>query len=261
MPDARTPTRPVLLPLPLGRTLRGVIIGNAAGLAVAGIAAAIAASTLQGADVFWESGPIEWLQIVCWIVALWAAGYAIVRAPTRRDVWNASWLAVLAALAIARELDLHETIDADHWKGYGVSFMLNWWTDPAVYWLRKAVWAVVFGVIGLGLAVPPLVVHAPGWRLLRRGDPGVWLIAVGVVWLAFGYAADDLLGRNQFVHERMSRAVEEAAELVGVGFIMCSLIYTTIEPLSRRIARLDAQTPADDEAEAGARSGKGDAGS
>lgn len=231
----------VLPPIRLGPTARRVMLGNAVGAAIALTAGFLGAANTSGRDpVFFEAGPVEGLQLLLWIVALWAGGYALARAPSRRDAWNAAWLMVLAALAFLRECDLHEAIDADHWPGYGVSFMLNWWTDGSVSVVRKAVWALVFAGVGFGLAIPPLIVHAPAIKLFKRGDPGVWLIVVAFAWLALGYAADDLLGRGQFVREETSRAVEEAAELVGVAFFACSLIYTALEPLTRRIERLDA---------------------
>ncbi len=178
---------------------------------------------------------------------MFGAGVALVRAPTGRDRWNAGWLITLAALAFMREMDLHELIDADHWPEYGVSFMLNWWTDGSVSLVRKLVWASVFAVVGLLLCVPPLVVRAPVVRMLKNADLGLWLIIAAFGWLALGYIADDLIGRGQFVSKEASKAAEETAELVGVAFFAAALIREAFAPLTTRVQPLNAASRAADQ--------------
>jgi hypothetical protein len=216
------------------RVRRLVLWPSVAGFALAGGAGVLAGAGFAEA-FFEEFGGVEVVQLIAWVVAALAMTVALTHAPTRRDTWNTAWLLTLCVLAIARELDLHELIDADHWRSFGVSFMLNWWTDPAVSLVRKLMWAGVGMAVLAMLAVPPLMVRAPVVTMLRRADSAFVLIVAAFAWLAFGYAADDLLGRGQFVSEPASKAAEEMAELVGAAFFAAAMAAELRRPLSGRM--------------------------
>lgn len=208
------------------------------GLSVVVIAVFVIASYLIHPDpiqVHAEGGPIEWAQLVGWFVALGVA-LAIVVHQRGRDRFNGVWLATIAGLAAARELDLHEALNSEALGVWAVHFKSRWVLDASVPIWVKAFWAAV-ALVGAGLLlVPPVVVRAPVFALLRARDAGLILFGVSVGLIGVGYAADDIFGRGLITSEEPMQALEEVAELLGVAAFVGSAIVTLRYPLSRRIA-------------------------
>ncbi|MCL4743177.1 MAG: hypothetical protein KJZ54_13345 [Phycisphaerales bacterium] len=182
-----------------------------------------------------EGGPLEMVQVALWIGAAVVACIAVVRRPSRRDALNAGWVALLAALAAARELDLHESLQTERLGGVVVRFRIDWWLDPGVPIAPRIVWAAVFAALIVALVVPPLAVRPPILRLLRSGDAAAWLFFAAGGLLAAGYALDDLLGRGRIVEDiETLQGIEEACELLGAAAFAGSALHTALRPLSRR---------------------------
>ncbi|HYE01767.1 MAG TPA: hypothetical protein VD963_00890, partial [Phycisphaerales bacterium] len=190
-------------------------------------------------EVHAEGGPVEWGEFAAWVLAVLASGLALARSPTRRDRLDALWIHTLAWLATARELDLHERINPEamgRWGRWGVRFRADWWLDAGAPLGPKLLWGMVaLALVGL-LALPPLLVRAPGLALARRCDPPTVLFLLACALLAGGYLSDDLLRHPGFMHEEHLQGIEEALELLGAWAFAASAGATLRRPLTVRLA-------------------------
>lgn len=196
-------------------------------------------------DVHSEIGPIEYAQIACWLAAAALAWIAAARGSTWRDRMGAAWMGVLALLAAAREFDLHEAVQREGSGLPPIQFRIDWVLDAAVPLWPKLFWLTLFALVGLALAVPPLVTRAPTARLLRAGDGATWLVLIAIAMLGAGYLADDVLGRGRIgLHIEVTQGIEELFELAGVlAFVMAAWCELRV-PLSERLRRLGAPAAA-----------------
>ncbi|HBS28000.1 MAG TPA: hypothetical protein DEB06_00785 [Phycisphaerales bacterium] len=189
--------------------------------------------------VFAERGPVESAQVACWALSVLFAAWLVWKRPRRIDRLGAVWVLTLSALALARELDLHEQLNPGaHGGNLGVSFRLDWWSDPAVPMALKLGWALGGVALAGLLTVPPLLARVPVFSLLRARDPASWLFVVALGFLGLGYAADDLFGRGQFVSPIVTIGIEEGSELVGAACFLASILFTARCPISQRVAAL-----------------------
>lgn len=193
-------------------------------------------------DVHAENGPLEYAQLGVWALAVLVAAAATLRAPSLRDRLGAVWLGVLAALCTLREMDLHEWVQHQNSWLPPVHFRIDWITSPDVPLWPKVFWLGVFAAVGLALCVPPLIVRAPGARLLRAGDGATWLLLISVALLAMGYLSDDVLGRGRIgLHIEVTQGIEEQFETYGgIAFLLAAWCELRV-PLSERLRRLDAR--------------------
>lgn len=220
-------------PVPMRRAWRSGWIGLGV-LAVAGVMALL----LPLNAVVREGGPLETLHLLCWCAASVAAFVlaGLGGLPARERVLRC-WLGLLALLAAARELDLHEKLNPERGPlgDWGVRYRLDWWLDPAMPLGAKLVWAVIGVMLAAVLIAPPLWAR-PRWpRLMLRGHAAYWLMAMGTGLVVAGYVADDFLGRGQFVSVDTSQLVEELLESAGVGLVLAGVVavgraWLTAEP-------------------------------
>ncbi len=173
------------------------------------------------AETSTRSGPIELVQFAHWIGAGVVASVSVfIGGLALRDRAMRAWFAIISFIFGAREADLHERLNPDNLVEYGldhlgVRYKMNWWTDGSVPLWIKLAWAVFFVTTVAAVVVPIVFAKPPVGRLLRSGCFAVQCMVVGWVCLLIGYAADDLVGRGQFVSREASGSVEEVAELLG----------------------------------------------
>lgn len=183
-------------------------------------------------ELFAEGHVVQTAQAVVWglstVVALATA------ASTRRkrvDRAVASWQGIMALLALARELDLHEVLQAPT----PVHFRLRWLLESdASLWWKASVLGVVVAVAAVVL-LPPIALPVPWRTLLRRGDRGTWLLLAALGCLATGYVLDDIVGRWTAVDRHRTKMVEETLELVGAVAFWMSVEDARARPLTDRL--------------------------
>lgn len=166
--------------------------------------------------MFSENGVVETLQIVVWgVSALIAAHLAFRRRPLRDRVFG-GWLAVVAALAVMRELDAHTMLNPETLGDWGVRYRIDWWLSGSAPVPARVLWVLV-GAVVIGAAVAPFVWVRPKFVQLLRARDRAWLLfAAGAASVIGGYACDDLLGRDQFLPSAVTKSIEESLELLGV---------------------------------------------
>lgn len=192
-------------------------------------------------DVHAEGGPIEIVQWIAWFVAALIAAIATVRAKTMRDRLSVGWLFVLAILASARELDLHEAVARGVSWLPPVHFRIDWLLDNSVPLWPKLFWMSVFALAGAALLIPPLLVKAPTMRLLRSADAPTYMLLMSFSLLGAGYVSDDIIGRgNLGIHYEVTQGMEEIFELLGAIAFALGTWYEFRAPLSTRIASIAA---------------------
>ncbi|MEM1331630.1 MAG: hypothetical protein AAGG07_13830 [Planctomycetota bacterium] len=180
------------------------------------VAAAAWIATLGTTDAIdREDGPIEEAQFVLWgfsaVIAL-ALAWRLRDKATR---WFTAWLGVCAALAGARELDLHEKLNPETLGAWGVRYRLDWWTDLSVPLLPKLAWAVVGLAIGAAFILPILRAGPAVRHVLATHRVVLGLGISSIVFLAIGWASDDLL--RIWTTEIEGVMGEELAELLGAA--------------------------------------------
>lgn len=189
-----------------------------------GLAAVIAAGVVWatgGGHVWAEDGLLEYSHLALWGVCVLVAGAVALTTPGRARS-AAAWRGVLAALAGARELDLHIKLNPQSIGEWGVRYRLDWWTDPGVPLGIKALWAAVGVTIGVALALPIYLSRQDPIRLIRARHPASVLFAIAIGCLAMGWALDDLF-RGWFPEEP-AQALEEVFETFGAGFFLGSVL-------------------------------------
>lgn len=189
-----------------------------------------------------ETGPMETFHNIMWGVAIILAAIALAKLRDRTTRLMDFWLLLLASGALARELDLHMLLKPDGALGaFGMRYRIDWWLSAEVpVWLKLA-WLIANIALVACLALPPLLVKAPMFRLLRAGDGASWTFLISVGFLGTGYAADDLLGRGQIIEPLYSRWIEETSEGLGAVAFAVSAAISLLNPLGARIAFVSDQ--------------------
>ncbi len=181
-----------------------------------------------------HSGLLESSQLILWLAAAAIGGLAAFgRSLHSRDRLLRGWMAVVSITAALREGDAHERLNPERLEAHdlahlGVSFRIDWWLDTAVPAWLKLCWLAVFATATLGLALPLLVARVPFIRLGIRGHFAVQCMAISLLCLALGYAADDLVGRGQFVSRATSKSAEELLELLGALFWVAATLAWSV---------------------------------
>lgn len=194
-------------------------------------------------DVHSETGPLEAVQLASWILAVIVAGIAVIRAGSWRDRMSAGWLCVVAALATAREMDLHEAVQKGTTWLPPVHFRVDWITDTSQPIGPKIFWLTLFAAVGFMLAIPPLLTKAPTVPMLRKGDGATWLVLISFAFLGAGYLADDVFGRGNIgIHYEVTQGMEEVFELCGALAFVMACWWELRMPLSHRAAAFLSET-------------------
>lgn len=151
-----------------------------------------------------------------------------------RDRWNVFWLGAVCTLMAWREMDGHIWLNSEKLGGWALHYRMTWLTDGAVAWYVKGFW-ILMAAAGATVLMLPLVMARPnGFVQLKRRDLGAWLFLAGVAALVLGYASDDLLGRDQFVHYHISQLFEEGFELFAALAFVLTTILSIETPLDVR---------------------------
>lgn len=185
-----------------------------------------------------EFGLLECTQLGFWCLSAIVALAAAPSRKSKRDRWNCLWLGVIALLIAWRETDAHEKLNAEALGVWALHFRADWLTDASVPIHVKLAWGLVFAIVAALLVVPLIKAKPDGLKQLRRLDPGAIMFVLALGGIGFGYAADDLLGRGQFVPVATSKIFEESGELMGaVAFFLCVVASVSV-PLDVREGRL-----------------------
>jgi len=184
-----------------------------------------------------EGGPVEALSLLGWMVLVGMLVVHLPRQRTVRDRWHLGWLAVLASLAALRELDAHVLLNPEALGAWGVRYRIDWWLDAASPVVGRLGWALGGLVVAAAVVVPPFVFRARVIALLRRRDGASALAVLGAGLIAFGYASDDLFGRDLLLATPTMQLIEESAELAAVGVFVLMGRLVTGRPLAVREGR------------------------
>ena len=179
-----------------------------------------------------EGGPIENMQIAVWGAALVVAAIAIFTARGREARAVLLALAIGAALAGAREADLHEWLTPKGLGAWGVHYRSDWWKSKTAPVLPRVMWGAIL-----------LTIVAGGVMLARRSLPGLLaagrpmrrlipLLAIVAGLLFVGFALDDLARYHW--NMRQKQVCEEDAELAGAVVYLGCVVWGA--KLARRIA-------------------------
>lgn len=195
-----------------------ILVLSGVTIAVVGVVAGLVSSV--GTDN--EHGPLEMAQFALWAYAVLLGLISSGRLRDRTARMFTVWLGVLACLAAARELDLHETLNPEILGAWGVRYRIDWWLDFSVPFLLKFFW----GGVGAGIAialVAPLVIAWSGLGTLLHSRVDVMLLLVSsAAMLAVGWISDDLL--RVWTSRIPGTYVEELSELIGVALFVFGVI-------------------------------------
>lgn len=187
---------------------------------------------------------------------LWALGAALcaamcLRSAQRRDMLIACWLALLCALAGARELDLHVLLNPENIRllgaerSDGVRYRLDWWVSADTSLALRGAWGVILFALGAAIIAPFALARIPWFALLRVRDRAVLLLAGGALLVAGGYVIDDIVARVITLEVFRLRWLEEGSELTGQVVILMGFVLLLLRGPSERAA------PSPSEARAG----------
>lgn len=172
-----------------------------------------------------EGGILEVLSVACWatafLVALWTF---LAKPPQPAQRLAASWTALIAALAVLRELDLHVAVNPETLGLLGVRFRVDWWLDGGVSLWLKASWLILFSSLALALIYPLWALRHNILRLARQGDAMVGLFVLAIALSSLGFVFDDLLRKTDFVSLAVRRVAEEGSEMLGAAAFLASAL-------------------------------------
>lgn len=185
---------------------------------VVSVATAVFVAVLLVSDkslLYKENSILENASIVVWAIsAVFAVSIAI--APVaREDRLLGLWLFVLSLLATLRELDAQILLNPKTLGEYGVRYKISWWLDGSVPILLKLAWGLLFLGIAFLLLWPVFKARLRLQQMVRTLDLRVLLFGAALVFLAMGFAVDDLMRGSTLVTLETRQMVEETSELIG----------------------------------------------
>lgn len=200
------------------------------------LAVAVAAALHPAGDLLYrENGVLENVSVLCWILSCIVAFWAALRSTGPGSRLMAAWTGWLAAVAALRELDLHMLLNPQRLGALGVRYRPAWWMDGSVSFWLKLGWATVFLTFSFLVVYPPLRLRRFLFRLFREGDALTGLLALSVVFLAFGFVVDEILPRVRFVSHVTRQLIEETSETIGAIFYCASMVLQWRRPLAMRL--------------------------
>jgi hypothetical protein len=190
------------------------------------------AEWLYSENGLYESGSIVTL-VGAMIVAL-AAQREVKGALNRASLL---WLAAIAALACARELDLHTVLRPEYLGDLGLRFRLDWWIESGPPLSLKLFWGTIFGTVGLALAGMVWIWRHAALELARgfRRDSSLQMLALMVGLWGVGFTFDDLLRRVDELSMAFKQTVEEGAECLGALCLLLATVGFATVPVTMRL--------------------------
>lgn len=214
------------------RYLRWVVLGVAIGVG----AIALANLLPLGNALSREGGILEWLSVICWLIAGLIAFATTWRVLDPHSRIMALWTAWLAGLAALRELDLHIYLNPQSLGAWGVRYRMDWWGNAGVSIWLKAAWAAVLLIVFIPAVWPPLMLGRLLLKLWRRGDALIGVLALSVVFLALGFVIDDILRPVRVVSHDAKQLAEESTEAIGACLYLAGTLLQWRRPLQARLA-------------------------
>lgn len=221
---------------PARRPLRASAGITALALTAAALAGILIRPTLDLPNAVAEDSVfVEPAQPILWLLTAAAATLATLTQSTRRGVLLALWLAVIAAAAALRELDLHVLLNPDNARlinihpDNAVRFRIDWWLEDGPTNARIA-WAIIF-TAAASLAVLPFALARYPWpRKLLRRDPFATLTAAGLALMILAWLFDDILARIPGASTTLIRHAEEITELIAPLLILAAATLLATRP-------------------------------
>ena len=183
-----------------------------------------------------EGGILELLSLLCWIGAVLVSISMLFRRTSRQERALFGWLALLCALAGARELDAQVLLNPRYIGSIGVHYRIDWFLSPKVNTYLKRVWGAIFLAAGFVIFGPLVMKRKEIRRLIVTGDNAMGLFLVGFLFLIGGYIIDDIL-REQLksIALNLRRGMEESSETVGAILFLIGVCLLAYRQLSERI--------------------------
>lgn len=186
--------------------------------------------SLTLSNVVPESGLIDPSQPWIWAFTGLLVAFGCARSVIRRDTLFFFWLAMFAALAGLRELDLHVLINPSniHQLGlepeHAVRFRSRWWLSVETPILVRVAWLSLF-LAGAGVLFAPFIAARVRWKKLALArDSFAWTFAISFAFLAGGYVIDDILLRLSDAPPSSVKQLEELSELIGQFVLIAAIV-------------------------------------
>lgn len=192
-----------------------------------------------------ENGPLEIAQAGTWTVAAGLGAWAAVRRGNMRNRPLLLWLALLAILAAARELDLHQYANPRQIGQFGVRFRLDWWTHDTTSWWLKGAWLLTGSVLIALMAVPPLLLRWPIVHAARAGHAWAGLLLLAVACMGAGYVSDDVL-RHAGLDRETLQGIEETLETLGAAAFLACVVLVACRHAPRSASQAAERTASPD---------------
>ena len=168
-----------------------------------------------------EGSVIEIFQSLAWLFAVPAALVGVLCKDRHRRLISV-WFSVIAALALTRELDLHEALNPESLGSWGVRYRLDWWTDAGVPLTIKGFWFLIGVGIGCAVVLPIARAWPAMLKAIREREAGILAILCCISLLAFGVVLDDIA--RGLLPREPAQAVEEVSELLGVLLYLSGVV-------------------------------------
>jgi len=231
--DGRHTAWPLARPRP---PLRVVASLTALALTAAALAGILIRPTLDLPNAVAEDSVfVEPAQPFLWLLTAAAATLATLTQSTRRGVLLALWLAVVAAAAALRELDLHVLLNPDNARlinihpDNAVRFRIDWWLEdgPAA---ARIIWAIIF-TAAAALAVLPFALARYPWpKAILKRRPFAVLTATGLALMILAWLLDDILARIPGAGTAAIRHAEEITELIAPLLVLTAAAILATRP-------------------------------
>lgn len=168
----------------------------------------------EGASIFKEDRIIEGVQSGMLFLAIIAGAVIALLLGPGRCRYRSLAIAALAALALARELDLHTALNPEQLGQWGVRYRPDWWTDPDVILGAKLLW----GAVVASIIAAAVIVIQRGAGPINWSHPRPRLVALALALYALGFIFDDIL--RDSLPATLRLVIEELAELLAAACIL-----------------------------------------
>lgn len=171
-----------------------------------------------------ENSILENASIVVWGLSTMFALLMSIAPVTKADRSLGVWLLVLSVLAALRELDAQILLNPKTLGEYGVRYKISWWLDGSVPVFLKLGWGLLFLAIAFLLLWPVFRARSEIKRMVLAFDLRVLLFAAALVFLAMGFAVDDLMRGSKLASLETRQTVEETSEMIGATVFLLTVL-------------------------------------